>query len=83
MLYLSDAISRRGVTQVELVERLNPVFSHMSCVNKERLNTEMSFNNIYCYRAKCELSGQYIGKFQCKIGYGKMNPTTKIWIGGL
>lgn len=35
------------------------------------------------YRAKAELSGQYIGKFQCKIGYGKMNPTTKIWVGGL
>jgi RNA-binding protein 15 len=34
-------------------------------------------------RAKTELSGQYIGKFQCKIGYGKVNPTTKIWVGGL
>ncbi|ODM93219.1 putative RNA-binding protein 15B [Orchesella cincta] len=34
-------------------------------------------------RAKSELSGQYIGKFQCKIGYGKVNPTTKMWIGGL
>jgi len=39
----------------------------------------VSFN----YRAKAELSGQYIGKFQCKIGYGKVNPTTKIWVGGL
>lgn len=35
------------------------------------------------HRAKVELSGQYIGKFQCKIGYGKATPTTKIWIGGL
>ncbi|KAJ6640983.1 RNA-binding protein spenito [Pseudolycoriella hygida] len=34
-------------------------------------------------RAKIELSGQYIGKFQCKIGYGKANPTTRIWVGGL
>jgi len=33
--------------------------------------------------AKRELSGQYIGKFQCKIGYGKVVQTTKIWIGGL
>merc|ERR1719319_1462950 len=33
--------------------------------------------------AKRELSGQYIGKFQCKIGYGKVNATTKVWIGGL
>ncbi|XP_055374069.1 RNA-binding protein spenito [Condylostylus longicornis] len=35
------------------------------------------------HRAKVELSGQYIGKFQCKIGYGKATPTSKIWIGGL
>ncbi|KAH7646317.1 rna-binding protein 15b-like protein [Dermatophagoides farinae] len=35
------------------------------------------------HRAKVEMSGQYIGKFQCKIGYGKATPTTRIWIGGL
>lgn len=35
------------------------------------------------HRAKTELSGQYIGKFQCKIGYGKATPTTRIWVGGL
>ena len=35
------------------------------------------------HRAKQELSGQYIGKFQCKIGYGKVNATTKVWVGGL
>ena len=34
-------------------------------------------------RAKVELSGQYIGKFQCKIGYGKVNATPKVWVGGL
>lgn len=35
------------------------------------------------HRAKIELSGQYIGKFQCKIGYGKVMPTTRVWVGGL
>lgn len=35
------------------------------------------------HRAKVELSGQYIGKFQCKIGYGKVNATTKVWVGSL
>lgn len=35
------------------------------------------------HRSKVELSGQYIGKFQCKIGYGKPTPTTRIWVGGL
>ena len=32
------------------------------------------------FRAKFELSGQYIGKFQCKIGYGKANPSCKVWV---
>ena len=35
------------------------------------------------HRAKQELSGQFIGKFQCKIGYGKANPTPKVWVGQL
>lgn len=35
------------------------------------------------HRCKVEMSGQYIGKFQCKIGYGKCTPTTRIWVGGL
>merc|ERR1712226_353166 len=35
------------------------------------------------HRAKKELSGQYIGKFRCKIGYGKVNATTKVWVGCL
>ncbi|XP_043288744.1 RNA-binding protein spenito isoform X2 [Venturia canescens] len=42
------------------------------------------FNTLdMAHRCKVELSGQYIGKFQCKIGYGKATPTTKIWVGGL
>ncbi|GAB6029886.1 hypothetical protein CHUAL_005587 [Chamberlinius hualienensis] len=35
------------------------------------------------HKAKVEMSGQYVGKFQCKIGYGKAIPTTRIWVGGL
>lgn len=42
------------------------------------------FKNLdMAHRAKCVLSGQYIGKFQCKIGYGKVTPATRMWIGGL
>nr|NVI76278.1 spenito [Cucujiformia] len=42
------------------------------------------FNTLdMAHRAKVELSGQYIGKFQCKIGYGRAKPTTRIWVGGL
>ena len=33
--------------------------------------------------AKVHMSGEYIGKFQCKIGYGKVSPTNCVWICGL
>ncbi|KAL8563768.1 hypothetical protein ACOMHN_058283 [Nucella lapillus] len=29
------------------------------------------------------MSGKYVGKFQCKIGYGKVTPTTCLWVGGI
>lgn len=44
----------------------------------------IKFINLDCaHRAKVEMSGKYIGKFQCKIGYGKVTPTTCLWIGGI
>ncbi|XP_013401121.1 putative RNA-binding protein 15B [Lingula anatina] len=44
----------------------------------------VKFSNLdYAHRAKVQLSGQMIGKFQCKIGYGKVTPTTCLWVGGL
>lgn len=35
------------------------------------------------YKCKLELSGQYIGKFQVKIGYGKPLPSCRVWVGNL
>lgn len=35
------------------------------------------------HRAKVAMSGEYIGKFQCKIGYGKVSPSTCLWVGGV
>ncbi|XP_013081045.1 RNA-binding protein spenito-like [Biomphalaria glabrata] len=44
----------------------------------------IKYINLDCaHRAKVEMSGKYIGRFQCKIGYGKVTPTTVIWVGGL
>ncbi|KAK7102032.1 RNA-binding protein spenito-like [Littorina saxatilis] len=44
----------------------------------------IKFVNLDCaHRAKVEMSGKYVGKFQCKIGYGKVTPTTCIWVGGI
>lgn len=41
------------------------------------LNVDMA------HRAKVDMSGRYIGRYQCKIGYGKPTPTNCLWIGGL
>ncbi|XP_070557908.1 RNA-binding protein 15-like [Ptychodera flava] len=35
------------------------------------------------HKAKVAMSGQYIGRNICKIGYGKPVPTTRLWVGGL
>jgi RNA-binding protein 15 len=44
----------------------------------------IKFINLDCaHKAKVDLSGQYIGRFQCKIGYGKVTATTCLWVGGL
>ena len=41
------------------------------------------FNLDMAHKAKVEMSGKYIGRFQCKIGYGKINTTNCVWVGGL
>nr|BAC35951.1 unnamed protein product [Mus musculus] len=35
------------------------------------------------HRAKVAMSGRVIGRNPIKIGYGKANPTTRLWVGGL
>jgi len=35
------------------------------------------------FRAKVEMSGQTIGRHQCRIGYGKVIPSTCLWVGGI
>ncbi|XP_077981075.1 RNA-binding protein 15-like [Glandiceps talaboti] len=35
------------------------------------------------HKAKVAMSGQYIGRNICKVGYGKPVPTTRLWVGGL
>jgi len=35
------------------------------------------------FRAKVEMSGQTIGRHQCRIGYGKVIPSACLWVGGI
>ncbi|XP_069500203.1 putative RNA-binding protein 15B [Ambystoma mexicanum] len=44
----------------------------------------LKFHNLdMAHRAKVAMSGQIIGRNAIKIGYGKVNPTTRLWVGGL
>jgi len=41
------------------------------------------FNLNQAHIAKMEMSGKMIGRFRCRIGYGRVLPTNCVWIGGL
>ena len=41
------------------------------------------YNLDQAFAAKSELSGKFLGKHQCKIGYARPVPTTCAWVGGL
>uniref|UniRef100_A0A4W4F8F8 RRM domain-containing protein n=1 Tax=Electrophorus electricus TaxID=8005 RepID=A0A4W4F8F8_ELEEL len=44
----------------------------------------LKFQNLdMAHRAKVAMQGRLIGGNQVKIGYGKANPTTRLWVGGL
>lgn len=44
----------------------------------------LKFQNLdMAHRAKVAMSGRMIGRNHVKIGYGKANPTTRLWVGGL
>ncbi|XP_069792902.1 putative RNA-binding protein 15B [Narcine bancroftii] len=44
----------------------------------------LKFQNLdMAHRAKVAMSGRVIGRNHVKIGYGKANPTTRLWVGGL
>ncbi|KAG7318971.1 hypothetical protein KOW79_017445 [Hemibagrus wyckioides] len=44
----------------------------------------IKFQNLdMAHRAKVAMQGRVFGGNQVKIGYGKANPTTRLWVGGL
>ncbi|XP_029455423.1 putative RNA-binding protein 15B [Rhinatrema bivittatum] len=44
----------------------------------------LKFQNLdMAHRAKVAMSGRVFGRNPIKIGYGKANPTTRLWVGGL
>ena len=44
----------------------------------------VKFSNLdMAHKAKVAMSGQYIRNNPCRIGYGKVQPSTCVWVGGL
>ncbi|XP_054834626.1 putative RNA-binding protein 15B [Eublepharis macularius] len=44
----------------------------------------LKFQNLdMAHQAKVAMSGRVVGRNPIKIGYGKVNPTTRLWVGGL
>ncbi|MEE6518351.1 hypothetical protein FKM82_029315 [Ascaphus truei] len=44
----------------------------------------LMFHNLdMAHRAKLAMSGRLLGRNAMKIGYGKVNPSTRLWVGGL
>ncbi|KAM8930019.1 putative RNA-binding protein 15B [Pelodytes ibericus] len=44
----------------------------------------LKFQNLdMAHRAKLAMSGRFLGRNAMKIGYGKANPSTRLWVGGL
>ncbi|XP_062977180.1 putative RNA-binding protein 15B [Elgaria multicarinata webbii] len=44
----------------------------------------LKFQNLdMAHRAKVAMSGRVVGRNPIKIGYGKANPSTRLWVGGL
>lgn len=78
------------ITTEELKDVFGP-FGFVEDVDVKR--NAQGHGNIYAFvrfatldmarRAKAEMSGQYIRKYQCRIGYGKPTPSVCIWVGGL
>ncbi|UYV73993.1 RBM15B [Cordylochernes scorpioides] len=73
---LREIFERYGIVEDVDVKRPMPGQGNAYAFIKF-LNLDMAHD------AKVAMSGHYIGKFQCKIGYGKATPTTRIWVGGL
>lgn len=76
------------------VDELKQVFEPFGFVEDVDIKRNaQGHGNIYAFvrfamldmarRAKMEMSGQYIRKYQCRIGYGKPTPSVCVFVGGL
>ncbi|XP_057701948.1 putative RNA-binding protein 15B [Corythoichthys intestinalis] len=79
-----------GVTEVELRRGFEKYGTIEDVVIKRPARGQggayafVKFQNLdMAHRAKVAMQGRLVGGHPVKIGYGKANPTTRLWVGGL
>lgn len=64
-------------------------FGPIEDVEIRKVSTEFSsalikFSSMDCaYKAKTATNGKYLGNLRCRLNYGKVNTSRRLWIGGL
>lgn len=83
-----------GNLEIDITEReLRDIFSPYGRIESVDIKTTRSTNTAYSFvkfftindaiNAKNELHGRQYGKYRLKIGFGKGNPSAKVWIGNI
>ncbi|KAJ8388119.1 hypothetical protein AAFF_G00147370 [Aldrovandia affinis] len=78
---VSEAELRRGFDKYGVIEE---VVIKRPARGQGGAYAFLNFQNLdMAHRAKVAMSGRVFGGNPVKIGYGKANPTTRLWVGGL
>ena len=83
-----------GNLEIDITEReLRDIFSPYGRIESVDIKTTRSTNTAYSFvkfftindaiNAKNELHGRQYGKYRLNIGFGKGNPSAKVWIGNI
>lgn len=72
--YLRDIFESFGPIEDVEVRKVSPEFSAAL----------IKFSSMDCaYKAKTATNGKYLGNLRCRLSYGKVNTSRRLWIGGL
>lgn len=74
-------------TEAELREVFNE-FGTIEEIETRKISADISsvlikFSSMDCaYKAKTATNGKYLGSFKCRISYGKVSASRRLWVGG-
>lgn len=86
VLFVSNIYSMK--TESELRDIFEP-FGNIEEIELRKISPDVSsalikFSSMDCaYKAKTAINGKYMGNLKCRIIYGKVSASRRLWIGGL